>query len=270
MPDTGGHSTARSGVAGWSAPEALSADGANRALAEMLRGGGARGAIYLRKTDGSEAIRLGDGYPEDLSPDGKWVLATPPGNRQHWIILPTGPGSPRTFRRDPSSSGSRRTSFRMAAGSCSAGGRKDQGPRIYLQDMSDGSVRAISPENVADDRALHDGRPVRRRMVRGRVLPVAGRRSAPLPCRSWCAAIYRCSGARMAATVCAARPLTWPPVVDRVDLATGRRTLWKTIRPADPVGVDSVFGVVITPGGEAYCHDYVRFLSELFVVEGLK
>ena len=28
--------------------------------------------------------------------------------------------------------------------------------------------------------------------------------------------------------------------------------------------------VGITPDGQSYCHDYVRFLSELFVVEGLK
>ena len=35
------------------------------------------GSIYLRGTDGSDAVRLGDGFPEDLSPDGKWVLAAP-------------------------------------------------------------------------------------------------------------------------------------------------------------------------------------------------
>ena len=37
----------------------------------------AAGSIYLRRTDGSDAVRLGDGFPEDLSPDGKWVLAAP-------------------------------------------------------------------------------------------------------------------------------------------------------------------------------------------------
>ena len=59
------------------APEALSADGQRVLMAEMLRGSGASGSIYLRGTDGSDAVRLGDGFPEDLSPDGKWVLATP-------------------------------------------------------------------------------------------------------------------------------------------------------------------------------------------------
>ena len=63
---------------------------------------------------------------------------------------------------------------------------------------------------------------------------------------------------------------SWPPVVDRVDVTTGRREAWKTIQPADPVGVDSIFRILVTPDGKAYCHDYVRFLSELFIVEGLK
>src|SRR5262249_61728244 len=33
--------------------------------------------IYLRRTGGSAAVRLANGYPEDLSPDGRWVLARP-------------------------------------------------------------------------------------------------------------------------------------------------------------------------------------------------
>ena len=66
------------------------------------------------------------------------------------------------------------------------------------------------------------------------------------------------------------RGAAWPPVVDRVDVSTGRREAWKTIQPADPVGVDIIVRILVTPDGKAYCHDYVRFLSELFVVEGLK
>ena len=50
-----------------SGPEALSRDGQTLLLAEVLRGGGASGAIYLRKMDMTDAVRLGDGFPEDLS-----------------------------------------------------------------------------------------------------------------------------------------------------------------------------------------------------------
>ena len=82
-----------------SAPEALSRDGGSVLLSEVLRG--ANGSIYLRKTDGSDAIRLGDGFGEDLSPDGKWVLGTQAEARQHWFIMPTGPGSSITLPPGP-------------------------------------------------------------------------------------------------------------------------------------------------------------------------
>ena len=63
-------------LARWLRARGALADGGSVLFSEMLRGAGKNGSIYLRKTDGSDAIRLGDGYGEDLSPDGKWVLAT--------------------------------------------------------------------------------------------------------------------------------------------------------------------------------------------------
>ncbi len=55
-------------------------------------GGGAKHAVYLRRTDGSPAIRLGDGVATGLSPDGKWALSmldTPP---RELVLLPTSAG----------------------------------------------------------------------------------------------------------------------------------------------------------------------------------
>ena len=40
-----------------------------------MRDGGPKYAVYIRKTDGSPAIRLGEGNGLSLSPDGKWALA---------------------------------------------------------------------------------------------------------------------------------------------------------------------------------------------------
>lgn len=66
------------------------------------------------------------------------------------------------------------------------------------------------------------------------------------------------------------RTAAWPPVVDRVNASTNQREPWKTIQPADPAGVDSILRILVTQDGRSYCHDYVRILSELFVVEGLR
>jgi hypothetical protein len=31
-----------------------------------------------------------------------------------------------------------------------------------------------------------------------------------------------------------------------------------------------VIRILVTPDGKTYCHDYIRMVSELFIVEGLK
>ena len=70
-------------------------------LSEILAGAGKSGSIYLRNTDGSDAIRLGDGFGEALSPDGKWALATQVGTRHHWVLVPTGAGTPKALPARP-------------------------------------------------------------------------------------------------------------------------------------------------------------------------
>ena len=57
--------------------------------------------------------------------------------------------------------------------------------------------------------------------------------------------------------------------VMRVDLAGGRRELFKKIGPPDPAGV-SMYNVVFTPDGKYYAYAYINLLSELYLVEGLR
>jgi hypothetical protein len=59
------------------------------------------------------------------------------------------------------------------------------------------------------------------------------------------------------------------PVVDRVDLATGRRTRALEIPARDRIGL-RISMVQISPNGKYYVHSYSRLLTDLFVVEGLR
>jgi Tol biopolymer transport system component len=252
-----------------SAPEGLSADGHWVLLSELLRGAGERGSIYLRKTDGSDAIRLGDGYGEDLSPDGKWVLATEVG-RQHWIIVPTGSGSPRTLPSGPLVARNEANFLPNGRQIAFRGREKDRGARIYLQDIDGGSIRAISPEGVGSTGlATPDSRYVVG-WTEGRRFKYAVDGSAPIPMPYLDSDDLPLQWSADGATLYVLRSSRWPPAVYRIQTTTGERELWKTIQPADPAGVDSILRIRITPDGKSYCHDYVRFLSELFIAEGLK
>jgi hypothetical protein len=62
-----------------------------------------------------------------------------------------------------------------------------------------------------------------------------------------------------------------PARIFRVDLATGRRSLWKEISPSDPAGITNGIGrVLLSADGQSYVYGISRFLSELYMAEGIQ
>ena len=61
-----------------------------------------------------------------------------------------------------------------------------------------------------------------------------------------------------------------PLRIDRLDPATGKRTFFREITLADPTGVDSISTLQLTPDGRSYCYSFMRSLSRLYVIDGLK
>jgi hypothetical protein len=66
------------------------------------------------------------------------------------------------------------------------------------------------------------------------------------------------------------RTASLPAQVMRVDLATGRKELWKEISPADPAGVQTISSMAFSADGKSYAYSISRILSDLFVVSGLR
>ena len=107
------------------------------------------GAVYKRRTDGSPAVRLGEGTAFALSPDGKWALASQ-GPEVRPILLPTGPGQPR---------GLPLTGIALIAGHASffpdgnrvivLGVEPGHEARLYVLDVETGKARAVGPETLA-------------------------------------------------------------------------------------------------------------------------
>jgi len=58
--------------------------------------------------------------------------------------------------------------------------------------------------------------------------------------------------------------------VFRLEVATGRRELWKHIVVNDAAGIVTVPLVIPTRDGRAYAYTYVRVLSKLFHATGLR
>src|SRR5262249_27244393 len=61
-----------------------------------------------------------------------------------------------------------------------------------------------------------------------------------------------------------------PGIVDRIDLATGTRTRWKTFEPTDPAGVDAVGPAVVSADEKSCVFSYRRVTGDLYLVTGLR
>ncbi len=66
------------------------------------------------------------------------------------------------------------------------------------------------------------------------------------------------------------RPGDPPALVFKIDVASGRRALWKELSPANRVGGGSVLAARVTPDGRAYAYTYAQWLDDIVVVDGLK
>jgi hypothetical protein len=232
---------------------------------------GDRFGIFLRDTDGAPATKLGavEGFPDDLSPDGRTVLAT---NRtaSGLFLAPTGPGTVQEVRVEGLESFQGSLFFPDGRQLLVNGREPGRRLRSYVVDLPGGRPRPVTDEDTWGIAISGDGAQVAAISVNGPVTlwPAAGGASRTLP-----------------GTEPGDRPVDWAPDgrslwvfrrgevparVFTVDVQTGRRALWKTLMPPDAAGVYSVDQVRVTPSGNAYFYSYRRTLSELYEVRGLR
>jgi len=61
-----------------------------------------------------------------------------------------------------------------------------------------------------------------------------------------------------------------PSRMVRLDLATGRRDVLREFLPADPSGISGIQEIQMNADNRSYTYNYVRRLSDLYLIEGLK
>jgi Tol biopolymer transport system component/tRNA A-37 threonylcarbamoyl transferase component Bud32 len=247
----------------------ISSDGGTILFEELSYGNARNPAIYLRKTDGSPAVRLGDGNRPALSPDGKWVACIlNDGPKTELTLLPTGAGEARNIST-PGMRYERVEWFPDGQKLLFTGNQPGRAIRTYIEDVQGGGPMPVTPEGVPATRVSPDGKYVT--AVAGgklNVLPLAGAEPK--------AAIDIQSGESVLRWSADGRFLFLRQMVgltavkiNRLDLASRREEPWKEIKPADPVGV-RIMDVVVTPDGSAYAYSFQRDISTLYLAGGLK
>ena len=247
---------------------AISDDGRLVLILESGEGGGEGNSVYLRRSDGSPAIRLGEGGAWALSPDGAWAAALvdkPSGSSL--VLYPVGPGEARRF---PLSNLQPQYADWLPDGGriLMTAAQPGHGPRLYVQNLETGNLRPISDEGyrgfqgtVTPDgsRLLAEnpgGDDVLYPIDGGQPKPIAALTRYDVP-RGW-----NQDGRHIYVT---GTHYTVPRRVDLLDVISGERILWKEI------GLETgAVGIHVTPDGRSYVYSYVHKQADLYLVEGLR
>jgi eukaryotic-like serine/threonine-protein kinase len=252
-------------IVDWTLDFAISPDGRQVLLEEEGTGSHPGYDIYLRSTDGSAPVRIGEGHAYDFSMDMKWVLVS----RGQLFFIPLGPGEPQQITHD--SINHEQARFLPNGNAVVFTGiEPGHKPRIYAQAVGASTPRAISPEGINGAVPTADGKFVFGFSDSVLLYPVDSQ-GAPRPVPGlhpddFIAAVP--PDGRSVLVVSAASHISLD--VFRVDLASGRREFFKRIGPADTAGLFMYPSGRFTPDGKYYVYSYNRILSELYAVDGLR
>ncbi len=251
-------------------PTALSADGKTLLFSEESGSVGVNYAVCLRQTDGSPVVRLGEGSAGDLSLDGRWALANVPTAPPQLMLYPTGAGEPRKLERGNLLSYESAHFFPDGKRVLVCGHEDGRAVRCYVQDVSGGPPRAITPEGTSQGFVSPDGRQIIVKASGGALVsyPADGGAARPVAGATSNDQVIRWSGGGRSVFV--SRSGEVPARVERLDVATGKREFLRTVGPSNLTGVLSVGPFAFTEEGKSYAYACRRMSSHLFLVEGAR
>jgi len=255
----------------WSNDRGLSDDGKLVLFDETGEGGGPRGSVYVRPTDGSPAVRLADGVGAALSRDGAWALTQTQVEPVRFVMVPVRAGQPRQFSPNSLGATTYGSFFPDDSRFAFVGAPPGRGARLYVQAVSGGEAKPISAEGIAFNRIFvsPDGRfvaatgPDQRLHLfptaGGDPVDLAGSRANDTP------AGFTADGKALYVSSAAI-----PCPLDLIDLASGTRTHVRDLAGADAAGVIAFGPLRVTPDGKTIVGGYARILSTLYRVTDLR
>lgn len=248
----------------------LSTDGGNVLLTVEGEAAGANYEVFLRKSDGSPPVRLGEGYGSAISPDGRWVLAIAPFGSgaqavPQLVLLPVGKGTSKNLTQDDVAHYAGAW-FPDGSRIVFVGNKPQHGICTWVQDINGGGPQPITPEGIRGTHLSPDGKLLLAADENGTV---------------WIYPIDKGKAEPMKGVEKGESPIGWsqngqevyversdylPIKIYRVDRATGRRELIRELAPTDPAGVlPDVSSVFATPDGASLVYSYFRLQSDLYI-----
>ena len=246
----------------------LSNDGQSLVFVELSNGQGRNSAIYLRKADGSPAIRLGYGNRPSLSPDGKWVACIHhEGERSGLMLLPTGPGES-VFPKIEGIHFDGVEWFPDHKKILFTGNETGHPTRTWMYDLEANKATPLTPEGTRGTRVSPDGRSFITMDAHKLLLsPIGGGESSAIIDLQPGESVVRWSGDGRYLFLQQREPSSIK--VSRLELATRRKEPWVVVNVPEP-GAQFFGPLALSADGKACATTFQRDLANLFLVKGLK
>jgi eukaryotic-like serine/threonine-protein kinase len=285
----------------------LSADSRVMLILEspILDGGTSSDRAYLYKFDGSPAIKVGKGTPWTLSPDGQWLqlqfsgfepkdldpaitvafqqagldpkeVLNPSVSVPYLLFVPAGAGHPFAIALPKGLNGGVGCAFLHPDGQRVIFNCGENGQSFWYEVNRQGGVpKALTPPGygrqfvgleplspdgkrlivIAGDhfyiQSLDGGDPQLIKNIRPNERPLgwgSGSKTVYLRSEQW----------------------MLPATVTQLDLASGVRRQLFQFMPGDPSGILMIRNILVSPDGKGCAMDYLRQLSELYLVDGVR
>jgi serine/threonine protein kinase/Tol biopolymer transport system component len=224
--------------------------------------------VMLRKTDGGDATRLGEGQAAAFSPDGKWLLAFVSTTPPKLVLYPTRAGAERRIAIDRVETIGSADWFPDGRSVLFCGNRVGEASRCWVQPLEGGAARAVTPAGT--DRGFvspNGGEVVAFSQSLGyRRYPVAGGSDRAIPGLRSDDLVVRWTPDGRALVV--GSPIS--PTMDRVDLATGRREPLVTLGTEPPGPRSRPIFWAMADDPHVYAYVAATYLSQVFTVDGVR
>jgi eukaryotic-like serine/threonine-protein kinase len=217
-------------------------------------------------------VRLGEGWPADLSADGKWALAVVQSRPPQLVVYPTGAGQTQQLQRGEIENYVSVQWFRDGKSVLINGNEPGKSTRFYVQALDGSAARPVTPEGTRDGVLSSDGKLILARGADGKysIYSIASdpSNSAARPVAGLTEADVLAHWSPDGRSVLVYRRAEIPCRLDRVDLGTGRRTLFKEFAPADRTGLLSIREIFITDDLRSSAYTAYYQVASLFVSDG--
>jgi len=238
----------------------LSRDGSLLAFGDASAEGGLNYSVIARRTAGGPATRVGEGFPTDVSRDGKWILAVVPSQPPKVVAYPTGAGTERVIDVGALEAVSAARWGPNDESIAICGNEKARQPGCFLRILNEhGSLQPLRSAFLSPD-GKHIVARTEGQTRRG-IATVSGDSARPIPALHDGDWILRWSPNGRALW-------TFEPATSRVwtiDLATGQRQPLLRLAQAD--GANDIGNLVVADDPKVYAYARKSHGSVLFVVE---